>query len=286
MRYVLVLLTLTAAVVPAVDGVAEGPRTERAVERYKEREKRINQTPRVQREAQRAKEKSEQTAKSPRTQRLAERAQEKTVPWFRDPQHQVMEPVQNWKALKNQNIVMQKYDYSCGPACLATVIKYYWGDKATEDQFLVSVLAVMTPEQVKDRIAKGLTLTDLRRAAVINGYMSSMGRRTMAQLAEVKIPVIVHIKKGEYDHFVVYRGIVDDRVFLADPIRGNIRMPCAQFRQEWTDGVILVVVKRGVKPPENSPLMCLPPSPAQREMQAARSAFFHAPSSLQNVISP
>jgi len=283
MRYGLVVLVSVAAVLPAVDGAAQRPRTERAVQRYKEKDERAAQTPRAKRAEQRVKEKLERAAETPRAKRLAQRAQEKTVPWFRDPDHQVMKPMRSWKAIKEQYVVMQRYDYSCGPACLATVVKYYWGDKATEELFLLSVLAVLTPEQVKDRVEKGLTLTDLRRAAVINGYLASMGRRSLAQLAEVKIPVIVRIKKDDFEHFVVYRGIVDDRVFLADPIRGNIRMPCEEFARLWTDGVILVIVKRGAKLPEDPPLLRLPPSPVQHEMQAARSAFFHPPALLRHV---
>jgi predicted double-glycine peptidase len=212
-----------------------------------------------------------------RAERMAERAREKTVPYYRDPERQVAVPLRSWKALKEQNIVMQRYDYSCGPASVATVVKYFWGDDVTEQQFLVAVLKMLTPEQFKDRVEKGLTMTDLRRAAVANGYLATMGRRTLAQMVELKIPVIVRIKTEEYEHFVVYRGIVDDRVFLADPVRGNIRIPIQQFAREWTDGVVLVVVKPDTPPPEDAPLSRLPRPPAQTEMQSARSVLFRAP---------
>ena len=53
----------------------------------------------------------------------------------------------------------------------------------------------------------------------------------------------MRIKKDEYEHFVVYRGILNDRVFLADSIRGNIRLSICEFSRQWTDGAVLVVAK-------------------------------------------
>ena len=42
------------------------------------------------------------------------------------------------------NIVMQKTDYSCGAAALATICKYYWGDNVDEDLFLRSLDGILT----------------------------------------------------------------------------------------------------------------------------------------------
>src|SRR5690606_34749716 len=84
----------------------------------------------------------------------------------RDADYRFSKHVRSWKQLKEQNIVMQRLDYSCGAAALATVIRYYWGDPATEDQFLRVLGGLLTPDEARDRIENGLTLTDLRRAAV------------------------------------------------------------------------------------------------------------------------
>jgi hypothetical protein len=68
----------------------------------------------------------------------------------------------------------------------------------------------------------------------------------------------------------VFRGIADDRVFLADPIRGDVRLSIYDFTRQWTDNTVLVVVKKNTPPPAWSPLLVLPPSPVQHEMQSAR----------------
>ena len=51
---------------------------------------------------------------------------------LRDPDHIFSERVWSWQELKRRNVVMQKYDYSCGAAALATVLQYYWNDSVTK----------------------------------------------------------------------------------------------------------------------------------------------------------
>ena len=104
----------------------------------------------------------------------------------------------------------------------------------------------------------------------------------MSKLMEAKAPAIVRIIQNEYEHFVVYRGVVEDRVFLADPIRGNIRMSVNKFACAWLppgkrEGVLLVVAKKGVtKLPENAPLTLHYPwcRDAAPEHQAARRGLY------------
>ena len=66
--------------------------------------------------------------------------------------------------------------------------------------------------------------------------------------------MVVAIKIKEYDHFVVYRGMCDGRVYLADPIRGNVRPTIAEFNGQWQKNAILVVVKPNMMPPTQSAL--------------------------------
>lgn len=197
----------------------------------------------------------------------------RTVPIVRNNEKEFVAPVCSWWALKRQNVVMQQHEYSCGAAALATISQYYWGDKKTEADFLMAILNNLNAEEAKERVQNGLSMTDLRRAAVKLGYLSSMGTRTLSELTEVKIPVIVRLKGNngkDFEHFVVYRGIVDDRVFLADSIRGNLRISVNEFMQQWTDGAILVIVRKDTKPPESSPLTIVTSTPVQHELRAAR----------------
>lgn len=175
---------------------------------------------------------------------VSTRAQDGQAP-VRDPQRITRRHVRSWKSIRDQNVVKQQRDYSCGAAALATLTRYYWGDNATELEYLVTIENLLTEEELRDRIENGLSMTDLRKAAVKRGYQASIGKLTIEKLYEVKIPVIVAIRAGDLEHFVVVRGIVDNWIYLADPIRGNHRMPVCIFADRWIENALLAVVEKG-----------------------------------------
>ena len=173
---------------------------------------------------------------------------------IRDSRHQFQLKVPNYIALRQRNIVMQQRDYSCGAACLATICQYYWGDDVTENMVLEALDQLLTAAEADDRIKNGLAMSDLRRAAVKLGYQSVVGTTTFAKLGEMKVPAIVGIRPMGHKHFVVLKGTFGDWVYLADPIRGNIRMPAWEFVEQWQKNAILVVYKPGEKIKKFSPL--------------------------------
>ncbi len=166
---------------------------------------------------------------------------------IRDGEHQFQLKVPNYIEIRNRNIVMQQRDFSCGAACLATILRYYWGDDVTEEMVLEPLDKLLTAEETEDRIRNGLAMSDLRRAAVKMGYQSVVGTTTFAKLGEMKVPAIVGIEPSGHKHFVVLKGTFGDYVYLADPIRGNIRMPNWEFIKQWQKNAILVVHKPGEK---------------------------------------
>lgn len=172
----------------------------------------------------------------------------------RDAQRVMQRDVWSWKELQERNIVMQKRDFSCGAAALATLMQYYWGDQITEHQILKQFDTLLTQDEVRDRIENGLTLTDLRRVSVKMGYLSTIGTLRFDQLVQSKVPVIVGLTVGEFKHFVVFRGAYGDYVYLADSARGNIRVPVNDFVKQWQKNAVLVVAKPKSEPKTWSPL--------------------------------
>ena len=174
---------------------------------------------------------------------------------IRDPDRFIREYVWSFKELRERDIVMQRLDYSCGAATLATIFRYYWGANVGEETFLRLMPKLkLTPEEIRDRVENGLTLTDLRDLANLAGYQSSMGKVQFDELAEAKVPVIVGITVRKHDHFAVFRGTDGYYAYLADPIRGNIRIPIDKFEEQWQKNAILVVAKPGAKVKEVNPL--------------------------------
>lgn len=160
----------------------------------------------------------------------------------------------NRKELNREDIVMQRRDFSCGAAALATVFRYYWREPANEDIFLQLIQANLSLDEFRDRVQNGLTLTDLQNAVDDVGYEAVIGTLTLEELGESLLPLIVGITVNDYDHFVVVRGIVRGYVYLADPIYGRVRTPADQFAESWQENAILAVIKPGADPMKSSPL--------------------------------
>lgn len=173
---------------------------------------------------------------------------------IRDGKHIFSKHVRDWQSLKRRNIVMQRRDYSCGAAALATVARYYWGDNLGEEYFLRILDKILTVEEAEERVENGLAMTDMRRAAVKAGYTAVVGKVSFDKLAESKVPLIVGITVNEYDHFVVYRGTDGVHVYLADPIRGNLRIRSEEFLKQWQKNAVLAIAKPGHKVKKYSPL--------------------------------
>ena len=165
---------------------------------------------------------------------------------IRDPDLFIQKRVVSWKELKTQNVVMQKRDYSCGAAAVATVLRYYWGQDVTEADVLRVIELSLRPAALKDRSQNGLTMADLKVACDRMDYAAAVGKLdTFKELAESKVPVVVSAKLGGIDHFVVFRGTACGLVFLADPIRGNIRLTVSDFVKAWNENAIFVVALEG-----------------------------------------
>jgi predicted double-glycine peptidase len=193
----------------------------------------------------------------------------------RNSDYTVKKEVLSYREIGRQNLVTQGLDYSCGAAALATIAKYFWGDDVGELDFIKIALQILTPEEFRDRQKNGLTLEDLKNVALKANYFSTVGRLKFNQLRESKVPLIVGVDIEGYKHFVVVRGTDDDYVYLADSIRGNLRIRHSEFKKQWQKNLVLVVAKRTVKPPENSLLSVQPQEkePRQLQSQAIRRSY-------------
>jgi predicted double-glycine peptidase len=151
------------------------------------------------------------------------------------------------KELRDQYIVKQQLDYSCGAAALATLMIYYFGEKTSEQEIL-DLLSVRLKNITKEEVARkkrvGFSLLDLKQVAQQKGYKAAGFRLTLEQLRQLTAPVIVYVHPLGYHHFAVLRGVAGDRVFLADPGRGNLSMSVARFADEY-GGIVFVLGKAG-----------------------------------------
>ena len=160
------------------------------------------------------------------------------------------------KELRDQYVVKQQLDYSCGAAALATLMVYYYGENTSEKEILELLntrFETMTEEERARKTRVGFSLLDLKVVAQQKGYRAAGFKLTIDQLPQLLAPVIVHVRPLGYYHFAVLRGVAGDRVYLADPGRGNLRMSIERFLDEW-DGIVFVLGKAGEEKITHYPL--------------------------------
>ena len=151
--------------------------------------------------------------------------------------------------LQRDKVVRQQWDLSCGAATLATILAHQHGDPVPERTIAEAMLERTDSELVQTRL--GFSLLDLKRFAESRGYVATgYAEVTLDDLVEFG-PAIVPIRLTTFDHFVIFRGRLGDRVLLADPAYGNRIMHVATFEKVWRGNMAFVVERRdGAAPPD------------------------------------
>lgn len=180
--------------------------------------------------------------------------------------------IKSWKELNEQHVVMQKYDYSCGAASLATLMKYYFHEDISEQQLINHIKNMFSKSEYAVIEKEGLSLLELEKISRSKGYQSASIRLQLKSLYYIKGPVIVFLQGRGYRHFAVLRGIKEDRVFLADPSRGNIRLSVGDFSKEW-QGETFILGKKGFGIPINHRLMILHEPGFRHELISLRTTM-------------
>jgi predicted double-glycine peptidase len=146
-------------------------------------------------------------------------------------------PVKSLLEMRHDRVVVQQWDLSCGAAALATLLNYQHGDPTSEREIAKGLIQrdEYLSEPLLVRARHGFSLLDLKRYVEERGYQGiGYGNLTLADLIE-RAPIMVPVKFQGYNHFVVFRGALGNRVLLADPAFGNHTMLTAQFEAAWLD---------------------------------------------------
>jgi predicted double-glycine peptidase len=139
-------------------------------------------------------------------------------------------------------LVRQELDAGCGPASLATIYTHYLDLPVTEEEMSRSLTAqaLRRGRSRADVGRRGYSLADIKRAAERGRLITAAFKADLEGLPNLKIPVITHINIRGYGHFVVLRGVVGNRVVVADPNFGNMTYPLGQFGNIWS-GLLLAI---------------------------------------------
>ena len=157
-------------------------------------------------------------------------------------------PVRSWHELRQEAVIRQKWDLSCGAAALSTILTYDLRVPVSESEVVVWILRRSDPVKIQAR--GGFSLLDLKRFAKFRGYESEgYAQLTLEELQGLNRPAIVATRVNNFNHFMIFRGIFSNRVVLVDPSFGNITMPIKQFQEIWIRGIAFIVLPLNAEAP-------------------------------------
>ncbi|WP_257842581.1 C39 family peptidase [Helicobacter sp. 13S00477-4] len=141
----------------------------------------------------------------------------------------------SWIEFKNDNLVRQEYDYTCGSASLATILKYYYSVEVTESDIIKGILKSKGYDSTQNEVLKEgdniISFLDLSEYARKNGFRAVGLAIDFEALKKLKIPAIIFVNVRNIGHFSVYKAMDEEYVYLSDPSFGNIKVRLSQFKE-------------------------------------------------------
>ena len=147
--------------------------------------------------------------------------------------------VESMKALRFRSVVAQEYDFSCGSAAVATLLTYHYGRPTVETDTFDGMFRVGDQDRIR---TKGFSMLDMKNYLAREQGMSSDGFRIgLAELEELGVPAIAMIETRGYRHFVVIKGVEDDRVLVGDPALGVKAYTRHGFEEVWVNDILFLI---------------------------------------------
>ena len=145
--------------------------------------------------------------------------------------------VTSWRDIPFRTVVRQEYDYSCGSAALATLLRYHYGARIDESEVFQAMYSVGDQARIRQ---VGFSMLDMKHFLEARGFRADGLRLSLDRLAAMHLPAIAVITRGAYRHFVVVKGVEGNRVLIGDPTFGLQTYARADFEAVW-NGVVLAI---------------------------------------------
>jgi predicted double-glycine peptidase len=145
--------------------------------------------------------------------------------------------VMSYRDIPFRTTVRQRYDYSCGSAAVATLLRFHYGRNVGEAEIFQSMY--LEGEQARIRTV-GFSLLDMKRYLERNGFRSDGFRMTLDEIEKNRVPAITLLTIGTYKHFVVIKGAQNGRILVGDPALGLKSYPRQDFEKMWNGIAFLI----------------------------------------------
>jgi len=171
-----------------------------------------------------------------------------------------------------RTVVRQQYDYSCGSAALATLLREHYGLSVNEAQVFRAMFAVGDQPKIRK---VGFSLLDMKTYLGSIGFSADGYRETLDDLQASDAPGIAVIQIGGYRHFVVVKGVRADAVLVGDPAQGLKVYTNAAFAKVWNGVIFKIHAGGGTQVAFNRPEEwgALPHAPKGRLYESSLSGF-------------
>ncbi len=149
-------------------------------------------------------------------------------------------PVRSLLEIRQDRVIIQKWETSCAAAALATVLTFSHDDLISEK--LVAQGMLRSTDPIKVKVRGGFSLLDMKRFVETRG-LKGTGYKGLSfeELLALDGPIVPIDARGN-PHFVVVRGLTDaGEVHIADPAFGNRSLSVEEFNSVWRDGIGFVV---------------------------------------------
>jgi predicted double-glycine peptidase len=152
-------------------------------------------------------------------------------------------PVRSLLEDRHQNVIIQKWDNSCGAAALATLLTYFKNYPVDEQTVARGLLRQTDADRVRTR--GGFSLLDMKRFLAEMGWEGDGYSGLTWDDLSGYTPAVIPIKIRGYDHFVVLKDVSGSSAHIADPGFGNYTLGKGEFLRAWTNGIVFVATAGG-----------------------------------------
>ncbi len=149
-------------------------------------------------------------------------------------------PVSTFAERRFLTVVRQQYDFSCGSAALATLLRYHYGEARSEENVFLGMFRDGDQAAIR-RV--GFSLLDMKRFLAAERLRADGFRVTLPEIEKAGVPGIALIDVGGYKHFVVLKGVLGDQLLLGDPALGLRTINRKTFLKQW-NGIYFVINDR------------------------------------------
>jgi predicted double-glycine peptidase len=148
-----------------------------------------------------------------------------------------------------KGIIKQSHDYSCGSAALSTLVS-----GLIENSQISEELVIQNINASEGAEEHGYSAADLAKVAAKLGYPAEWRKIAKTELPKIKLPVLLLIGlNSDFPHYVVLKGVRNQIAYLADPTRGNIRIPYELLSHEGLNQKHPLWFVMAINPSKNIP---------------------------------